>query len=79
MKVTVMVKNGGCENLQISPDLLGKLAKNIVVNGSEFIHTMSKSVEVVGILVKGDQIGDRVIITGNRDPELAPKEGADTE
>lgn len=64
MKITVMLKDGGYDVLQISPEMLGKLAKSIVVNGVESVHTMSKSFEVVGILVKGNQIGERVIITG---------------
>jgi hypothetical protein len=64
MEVTVMVKDGGYGVIQISPELLGKLANNIIKNGSEFVHTMSRSIEVVGILIKGDQIGDRVIVTG---------------
>ncbi|MCV4233333.1 hypothetical protein OHJ21_19300 [Virgibacillus sp. LDC1] len=69
MKVTVMVKDGGYESIQISPELLGKLAKRIVQDGSEWVHTTTKSLEVVGILIKGDQIGDRVIITGDSEGE----------
>jgi len=69
VKVTVMVKDGGYESLQIAPELLGELAKRIVQDGSEWVHTMTKSYEVVGILVKGPQIGDRVIITGSGEAE----------
>ncbi|MCA4755567.1 hypothetical protein H8Z60_23870 [Mycolicibacterium fortuitum] len=69
MKVTVMVKDGGYESLQITPEMLGELAKRIVQDGSEWVHTMTKSYEVVGILVKGPQIGDRVIITGSGEAE----------
>ncbi|WP_156088562.1 hypothetical protein [Mycobacterium tuberculosis] len=65
MKVTVMVKDGGYESIQISPEMLGELANRIVKDGSEWVHTMTKSYEVVGILVKGPQIGDRVIMTGS--------------
>lgn len=65
MKVTVMVKDGGFESIQISPEMLGELANRIVQDGSEWVHTMTKSYEVVGILVKGPQIGERVIMTGS--------------
>lgn len=65
MKVTVMVKDGGYESIQISPEMLGELADRIVQDGSEWVHTMTKSYEVVGILVKGPKIGDRVIMTGS--------------
>lgn len=69
MKITVMVKDGGYESIQISPELLGELAKRIVQDGSEWVHTMTKSYEVVGILVKGPQIGDRIIMTGSGELE----------
>lgn len=69
MNVTVMVKGGGYESLQIAPEMLGELAKRIIQDGSEWVHTMTKSYEVVGILVKGPQIGDRVIITGSGEVE----------
>lgn len=64
MKVTLLLKDGGYDVVQIAPDLLGKLANNIVKNGSESVHLMNRSLEAVGILIKGSQIGDRVIITG---------------
>lgn len=74
MKITVMVKDGGYESIQISPELLGELAKRIVQDGSEWVHTMTKSYEVVGILVKGPQIGERVIITGGGEDINLPGE-----
>lgn len=69
MKITVMVKDGGYESIQISPELLGELAKRIVQDGSEWVHTMTKSYEVVGIFIKGSQVGDRVIMTGSGELE----------
>lgn len=67
MTVTVMVKDGGCETIKITPEMLGELAERITKNGTEWVHTLTKQIEVVGILVKGSQIGDRVIITGARE------------
>ena len=64
INVTVMIKDGGYESIRISPKMLELLAQRIVQNGSERVITMTKSIEVVGVLVQGQQIGDRVIITG---------------
>ena len=61
--VTVMIKDGGYDSIRLSPEMLGLLAQNIVQNGSERVVTMTKSIEVVGVLVQGTKIGDRVIIT----------------
>ncbi|MFU1797618.1 hypothetical protein ACM1RC_27390 [Paenibacillus azoreducens] len=64
MKVTLMLKDGGYDIVQITPEMLGVLANNIVNNGSEIVHFKNKSIEAVGILVQGKQTGERVIITG---------------
>lgn len=65
MQVTALLKDGGYEALQITPDMLGELAQRVVANGSERVQTLTQTYDVVGVLVKGDQIGDRVIIIGN--------------
>ncbi|GIO33682.1 hypothetical protein J2TS6_48230 [Paenibacillus albilobatus] len=64
MKVTLMLKDGGYAVVQTTPEMLGELANNIVCNGSETVHLMTRSVEAVGILVQGKKIGERVILTG---------------
>lgn len=65
MQVTVMLKDGGYESLQITPEMLGELAQRIVANGSERVITLTQAYEVVGVLIKGNQIGDRVILTSS--------------
>ena len=67
--VTVMIKDGGYASIRINPKMLELLAQRIVQNGSERVITMTKSIEVVGVLVQGQQIGDRVIITGKGEEE----------
>ena len=61
-RINAMVKDGGFEKLLISPELLGKLAKNIEENGSEMVHLMNRSIEIVGFMVTGKQTGERVIV-----------------
>lgn len=68
ISITVMIKDGGCEQTQIPIRLIGQLAKTIKAKGYEYIHTASgKTFEVVGFLVSGEQIGKRVIMLGTED------------
>lgn len=60
--VIVMLKDGGHDKMLITPEMLGDLSYNIVENGVETIHTATTSLEVVGVLVYGKQIGERVIM-----------------
>lgn len=77
MQVTVLLKDRGHETLQITPEMLGELAQRIVANGSECVQTLTQTYDVVGILVKGNQLGDRVIVTSSR--EGVGDSGADQE
>ena len=57
INVTVMIKDGGYASIRLSPGMLGLLAQNIMQNGSERVITLTRSIEVVGVLVRGPQIG----------------------
>lgn len=67
--ITVMLKNGGYDVIKISSNMLGQLALAIKQKGSEIVHLTSGSIEVVGIIVIGNQAGDRVILLGAKDGE----------
>ena len=63
-RINAMVKDGGYEVLDIPPKLMGELALSIQNKGSETVHLKSRSLEVVGFMVTGNQTGERVIILG---------------
>lgn len=69
MKVTFMIKDGGCEYGVINANMLGELASKIERDGSEIIHFTHRSIEVVGIMITGAQTGQRVIVLGSGEAE----------
>lgn len=65
INITVMIKNGGYENVILPASLIGELSKAIQHKGSEVIHLASgRTLEVVGLIVKGDMTGARIIVIG---------------
>ncbi|PWW06303.1 hypothetical protein DFQ01_103205 [Paenibacillus cellulosilyticus] len=69
INITAMIKDGGSQIVKVTPHMLRKLAVAIQQKGSEIIHMQSGSAEVVGFLVQGSQVGERVIILGKGDPQ----------
>lgn len=60
--ITIMLKDGGYDVVLIPIKFMGELAKSIKGKGSEYIHTATRSVEVVGFMVTGKQTGERIIV-----------------
>lgn len=64
---TAVIKDGGYETVYITPKMFGELATTIQNKGSEILHFKDRSVVVVGILMVGKDIGERVIMYGDYD------------
>lgn len=64
MTFTALIKDGGYEKIQITPEMLGQLALAIHEKGSERIQLQSKVLNVVGILKASKEAGERVMIIG---------------
>lgn len=64
INITVMIKDGGYQVIQILPDMLGKLAESIKNNGFEWAVLQSGPIPVVGFIVAGKQVGERLIMLG---------------
>lgn len=63
MNVTVMIKNGGYEVVDIPCDLIGGLANKIKEEGSAALYKANgTTVVVVGFMVTGKQTGERLIV-----------------
>lgn len=67
INIRVMLKEGGYRGLKIDKKMMGELAVAIMNQGFEYVTLESGSIEiVVGFMVTGDQVGERVIITGDK-------------
>lgn len=66
VNMTVMLKDGGYENVKIPTNYIGKLAESIWQNGFEWLTLKRGPIAVVGFMVTGKQTGERVIIIGNQ-------------
>lgn len=67
--LTALIKDGGQEPFAVPDYMLGKMAAKIQENGVGTIHTSSRSVDVVGLLITGNQAGERVIILGVKEED----------
>ena len=67
--LTALLKDGGQEPFSVPDSMLGKLAAGIQEHGAETVHTSSRSVEVVGLLITGKQTGERVIVLGVKEED----------
>lgn len=67
--IDLMIKDGGTEVMVIPSELLEPLAKSIRKNGVETVRTDKSSYEVVGLMVRGNQTGQRVIVLGMKQGE----------
>jgi hypothetical protein len=65
IKFTAIVKDGGYEAIQITPQMFSELALAIQEKGSEHLHLKDRSIVVVGILKIGKEVGERVIMCGD--------------
>ena len=62
--ITAMLKDGGYRQLQITPEYLGQLAESIQKQGYEWVTLVKGPIAIVGFMVVGNQVGDRVIVLG---------------
>ena len=65
ISITALIKDGGDKQLQITSEMLGELSLSIKKNGSEVVQLKDKSIIVVGILITGKDMGERIIICGD--------------
>jgi hypothetical protein len=65
ISITAIIKDGGYEKLQITPKMLAELAVSIQEKGSEYVRLKDRYVIVVGMLVTGNEVGERVILCGD--------------
>lgn len=65
IKFTAIIKDGGYETFHIAPELFNQVVISIQENGHESLHLKDKSVVIVGVLVTGKEVGDRIIVCGD--------------
>lgn len=65
IRFTAIIKDGRYETFHISPKMFSDLVLSIQENGFESLHLKNRSVIIVGILVTGKDIGERIIICGD--------------
>lgn len=63
--ITILLKEGGYETLEISPKMLGDLALSLQTKDVETIHTQTRVFEIVGFMKTTKGVGERVIICGS--------------
>jgi hypothetical protein len=71
--ITLLIKDGGYEQLVIPPKMLTQLAIAIRTTGAEWVATNQRALHVVGFMVTGKQTGERVIMLGKGDGDGQPK------
>lgn len=67
--ITVMLKDGGFQQVKIPSNYIGPLALAIDRDGWDWLTLKSGPINVVGFLVTGKQTGERVIILGKDEGE----------
>jgi NADPH:quinone reductase-like Zn-dependent oxidoreductase len=65
ISINAMLLDGGYRTLQINKKMLSDLAESIQKHGFEYVSLTSGVIEIVGFVVSGSLVGDRVIILGN--------------
>jgi hypothetical protein len=65
IKFTAIIKDGGYETFHIMPKMFSDLVLSVQENGSEIMHLKDRSVVIVGMLVVGKEVGDRIIVCGD--------------
>jgi hypothetical protein len=71
ISITVFLKDGGYKEVTIPPKFMAPLAEAIKERGFEYITLQSGVLTVVGFLVRGTMTGERVIVLGVKDSDLA--------
>lgn len=71
INITVMVKGDGFKSVAITPKMLIELASSIKGKGYEHLHLASGSIEIDGFMVIGKQTGERLIVIGKSEAEVA--------
>jgi hypothetical protein len=65
-----MLSNGGYDVVKIPTNFIAKLAISIQEKGQEWLTLGSgRPINVVGFMVIGKQVGERVIIIGDAEPK----------
>jgi len=62
IKFTAIIKDGGYETFQITPKMFSDLVLSIQENGYETLQLKDRSVVIVGVMVLGKEVGDRIIV-----------------
>jgi len=65
IKFTAIIKDGGYETFQITPKMFNDLVISLQEKGYECLQLRDRSVDIVGVLVAGKDVGDRIIICGD--------------
>lgn len=69
IKVTIL-SDGGTDTASINGSMLSTLAENIQRNGHEIVHLSGgRSIKAVGIMITGKEMGERIILTGQKSGE----------
>ena len=64
IKFTAIIKDGGYETFQIEPQMFTDLVLSIQEKGSEIMHLKDRSLIIVGVLITGKDVGERIILCG---------------
>lgn len=65
IRFTAIIKDGGYETFQVEPKMFTDLVLSLQEKGSESLHLKTRSVVIVGILIAGKDIGERIIVCGD--------------
>jgi len=65
IKFTAIIKDGGYEIFQITPKMFSNLVLSLQEKGYESLQLKDRSVVIVGIMVLGKEVGDRIIVCGD--------------
>lgn len=65
IKFTAIIKDGGYETFQITSEMFSKVVLSIQEKGYESLHLKDRSVVIVGVMLLGKEVGDRIIVCGN--------------
>jgi len=65
IKFTAIIKDGEYEIFHIEPKMFSDLVLSLQEQGYEILQLKDRSVVIVGILVIGKDVGDRIIVCGD--------------
>ena len=65
IKFTAIIKDGGYETFKIDQKMFGDLLLSLQEKGMETLYLKDRSVSIVGALVLGKDVGDRIIVCGD--------------